>query len=316
MLFQQFLGTFRTKQKLLFVYSNDGKTITMDTRFLESFIMVAECGSVAEAARRLNLTPAALAQRLRALERDLGHPLVMRSGRTVRPTEEGLAILDHAQSLVDSTRDLRAIAANGVPAGQLRLGATATAMTGILPDVIARLGAEYPEIEYFVQPGSSVDLYHRLLDGALDAALLVEPKFTLPKSVDWMTIRHEPLVLLSPESAAVDDLPALFARMRFIRYDRNQWGGQIVEKYLRDKGLNAQEWLELDALDAIAAMVAKGLGIAIVPDWGPPWPGGLRLRKTLLPDGEVRKTGVLWCRSGARQAAVSAFVDACRRSEL
>ena len=43
----------------------------MDTRFLESLVTVAECGSLAEAARRLNLTPAGVAQRIRALESEM-----------------------------------------------------------------------------------------------------------------------------------------------------------------------------------------------------------------------------------------------------
>ncbi|MDN5925894.1 MAG: LysR family transcriptional regulator [Hyphomicrobiales bacterium] len=58
----------------------------MDTRFVESFVAVADCGSISEAARRTGLTPAALAQRLHKLEQNLGHPLVERVGRTVRPT--------------------------------------------------------------------------------------------------------------------------------------------------------------------------------------------------------------------------------------
>ena len=52
----------------------------MDTQFLESFVMVVEHGSVAEAARRLNLTAAAVTQRIRALEREIGTALVSRSG--------------------------------------------------------------------------------------------------------------------------------------------------------------------------------------------------------------------------------------------
>ena len=56
----------------------------MDTQFLESFLLVVEHGSVAEAARRLNLTPAGVTQRLKALEQELGMALVSRSGRTVR----------------------------------------------------------------------------------------------------------------------------------------------------------------------------------------------------------------------------------------
>lgn len=284
----------------------------MDIRFLETFITIADCGSIAEAARRLNRTPAALAQRLRALEQELGHTLIRRSGRTVQPTAEGLAILDHARALVQGARDLQALAANGVPAGQLRLGATATSLTGLLPGIIARLSSDHPAIEYFVQPGSSVDLYHRVVEGQLDAAIIVKPQFSIPKSTDWLTIRDEPLIFIASETAPPLDPHVLIRQSRFIRYDRNQWGGHIVDKYLRDNGLQVQEWLELDALDAIAALVDRGLGVAIVPDWAPPWPDGLRLRKTLLTEGEARHTGVIWRRSGARHPAVNAFVQACK----
>jgi len=101
------------------------------------------------------------------------------------------------------------------------------------------------------------------------------------------------------------------AQQPFIRYDRNQWGGQIVDRYLRQTGLVVREWLELDALEAIAALVSRGLGVAVVPDWVPPWPVGLPLQKVVLPEGDSRETGVLWSRSTARIAAVQAFVDFC-----
>jgi DNA-binding transcriptional LysR family regulator len=283
----------------------------MDIRFLESFVAVADCGSIAEAARRLNLTPAALAQRLRTLEQDLGHSLVTRVGRTVRPTASGLAVLRHARQLIEGARALRAIAANDEPAGQLRLGATATALTGLLPDIIARLSRRYPRIEYFIRPDSSVDLYHGVLAGDLDAALIVCPPFPMPKSTGWLTLRQEPLVLIAPEGTELGDPHAAIQRHPFIRYDRNQWGGQIVDRYLRQHALTVREWLELDALDAIAALVNRGIGVAIVPDWAPPWPEGLRLEKLHLPAGGVRQTGVLWNRSGPRIAAVRAFVRMC-----
>lgn len=285
----------------------------MDIRFLETFIAIADCGSIAEAARRLNRTPAALAQRLRTLEEDLGHKLITRSGRTVQPTAEGLAILDHARALVEGARDLRALAAKDVPTGRLRLGATATSLTGLMPSIIADLGAAYPDLEYFMQPGSSVDLYHRVVEGELDAALIVRPQFAIPKSTGWLTIRDEPLVFIAAERAPVRPPHEAVRQSRFIRYDRNQWGGQLVERYLRDHGLVVREWLELDALDAIAALVDRNLGVAIVPDWAVPWPEGLRLRKTLLPDVYMRHTGVIWRTSGARQAAVRAFVETCER---
>ncbi|TKT69585.1 LysR family transcriptional regulator [Aquamicrobium sp. LC103] len=283
----------------------------MDIRFLESFVAVADCGSIAVAARRLNLTPAAVAQRLKTLERELGHSLVSRVGRTVRPTASGLAVLRHAHQLIEGARDLKAIAANDLPAGQLRLGATATALTGLLPEIIAILSARYPQIEYHIRPGASVDLYHGVLAGEIDAAVIVRPQFPMPKSTGWLTLRQEPLVLIAPVDQPLDSPKALIERFPFIRYDRNQWGGQIVDRYLRNHDLEVREWLELDALDAIAALVDRGLGVAIVPDWAPPWPDGLKLRKILLPDGEIRQSGVFWSRSGPRIAAVRAFVETC-----
>lgn len=283
----------------------------MDTRFLESFLIVAESGSIAAAARRLNLTPATLAQRLRALEADLGHALVHRVGRTVRPTAAGLAVLRHARLVVDAARDLRAIAANDEPVGQLRIGATASSLTGLLPDRLARLRDLYPRIEYFIRPGASLDLYHALLAGELDAAMVVKPQFPIPKSIGWLPIRREPLLLISAGPVTLDAAHAAIEGQPFIRYDRNQWGGQIVDRYLRAHNLQPREWLELDALDAIAALVDRQLGIAIVPDWAPPWPRGLRLHRLVLPAGELREVGLLWSRSGARIAAAKAFVEVC-----
>ena len=283
----------------------------MDIRFLESFVTVAECGSIAEAARRLGITPAALAQRLKALEQDLGHALVARVGRTARPTEAGLAVLEHARTLIEGARDLRALAAQDRPAGQLRLGATATALTGLLPGIITDLSARHDGIDYFVRPGSSIDLYHGVVSGELDAAMMVQLPFAIPKSTGWLTLRREPLVLIAPQGIPFEDPHSVITRNPFIRYDRRQWGGQIVDRYLRRNGLTVREWLELDALDAIAALVDRGLGIALVPDWTPPWPEGLNLQKALIEEGGIRQTGVLWNQSGARIAAIRAFAEVC-----
>lgn len=282
----------------------------MDTRFLESFVMVAECGSIAEAARRLHLTPAALAQRVQALERDLGHDLLARVGRVVRPTAEGLAILPQARALIAATRSLRQAARAGEPAGQIRIGATASAMTGLIPDILARMRRDFPKVEFYIRPGASADLYQALLAHDLDAAVLVHPQFALPKGLGWQTLRAEDLLLIAPAGTDLSAPDQVIQNHPFIRYDRNQWGGQIVAKYLAERGLRVAEWLELDALDAIVSLVDRGMGVAILPDWAPPWPAGLALERAVLAGGEVRRTGVMWSRFSAAPAAVDAFVTA------
>ncbi len=125
----------------------------MDTRFLESFIAVVEEGSIAAAARRLHLTPAALAQRIHALERDVGAPLLTRSGRTVIPSDAGFAIVDRGRVRLRELRDLCDGASARGLAGELRLGAIATAVTGLLPAMMVRMAKSYPQMDIHIVPG-------------------------------------------------------------------------------------------------------------------------------------------------------------------
>ena len=282
----------------------------MDTRFLESFVAVAEEGSIAAAARRLNLTPAALAQRIRTLEEEIGAPLLRRAGRQVAPAEAGTAILDRARELLRDVRALRDSAVGGELAGELRLGAIATALTGLLPAMLARMAAGFPRLEMHVVPGISAELYRRVLEGELDAALLVQPDFALPKTCGWCLLREEPLVVLAPARLAGEEAHALLSREPFIRYDRQQWGGRLADRYLRQARLRPRERFELDALDAIAVMVDRGLGVSLVPDWAPPWPAGIAVARRPLPlPCAPRRIGVVWNRSAPRARLVRAFLE-------
>src|SRR5712671_5499020 len=153
----------------------------MDTQFLDSFVTVVDSGSIAEAARRLQLTPAAVAQRIRALESEIGVSLVVRSGRTVRPTEAGGAILARARNFLGEVRDLKSIAAKDKPSGELRVGSFHTALSGLMPDILLLMEQKYPQIEVSLTRGSSVDLYPKVLAGDLDAAIIRRPPFAIPK---------------------------------------------------------------------------------------------------------------------------------------
>jgi DNA-binding transcriptional LysR family regulator len=115
----------------------EASSLVIDTRFLESFVLAVDNGSIAEAARRLNLTAAAVAKRIHALENDIGAALVTRSGRTIRPTEAGAAIIERARRFLAEARDFKSIAVADRPSGQLRLGAFSSALSGLLPDILA-----------------------------------------------------------------------------------------------------------------------------------------------------------------------------------
>jgi DNA-binding transcriptional LysR family regulator len=282
----------------------------MDTRFLDSFVTVIESGSLAEAARRLKLTPAAVAQRVRALENDIGTRLLVRSGRTVQPTEAAAAILERARKFLGEVRDLKSIAAGDRPSGDLRIGAFQASLTGMLPSILLLMAEKYPQILVHISPGTAVDLYPKVLGGDLDAAIIARPPFVLPKICDWRPLREEPLVLLTPASRPTGDPNRMLASEPFIRLDRRSWAGQLIEGYLRRAGIQPHERLEIDSAPAIATMVDRGLGVALVHDWPPPWPEGLALRKLPVADSSFsRHVDLLWLRASPRLRLVQAFLE-------
>lgn len=285
----------------------------MDTQFLNTFVVVADRGSMAAAARLLNITPAAVAQQLRTLEREIGAPLIARVGRTVGVTEAGARILPRARDLLRDVVDLRTVANDEATAGELRLGAGTNALTGMLPDILARMVVTFPKIKVFIKPGYSPDLLRDVESGELDAAIVLQAPFALPKACNWELLREEPLMVLAPIAMAGRDPHELLANEPLIRYDRQQWGGRQAEQYLRMAGITPHERFELNALNAIAVMVDRGLGVSLVPDWVRPWPEGLNLVRIPLPlPFEPRRVGVVWSRATIRIRLVTVFLQESR----
>jgi DNA-binding transcriptional LysR family regulator len=282
----------------------------MDSRFLESFIVVIESGSIAGAARRLNLTAAAVAQRVHTLEREIGSRLIVRSGRSVMPTQAGAAILERARDLLSDVRDLKSIAAYDQPAGEFRLGATPTSISGLLPDILKPLMRAHSRIEVQIYGGISSELYQKVLDGELDAAIIVQPPFAIPKTCEWRVLREEPLVLLSPRASRSRDPVAILSSQPLIRQRHNTWVGRLIDGYLRHAGVRPRERFEIDTLEAIAVMVDRGLGVALVHDWPPPWPEGLSIKKIPIAEKKFgRRMGLLWSRASVRIRLVNVFLE-------
>ena len=285
----------------------------MDTQFLNTFVVVADRGSMAAAARVLNITPAAVAQQIRTLERELGAPLIARAGRTVSLTEEGSRILQRARDLLRDVADMRSIANDSEVSGELRLGACPTALAGMLPDILARMVDKFPQINVFIRPGYSAELYRAVEAGELDAALVLQAPYNLPKTCDWQLLREEPLVMIAPARMAGRDPHELLRSEPLIRYDRNQWGGRVADEYLHAAGIVPRERFELNGLNAIAVMVDRGLGVSLVPDWARPWPEGLDLVRIPLPlPSEPRRIGMVWSRSSVRIRLVTVLLQESR----
>jgi DNA-binding transcriptional LysR family regulator len=296
----------------------------MDTAFLSNLLLVVDTGSMAEAARRAGVTPAAIAQQMSALERELGITLFVRSGRTVIPTEAGHRVIERARGLVADFADLKAHALEGEATGELRIGTITTALLSLLPDVLANFAREFPRAKLLIRAGTSMELYDTLQRGDLDVAICLHPAFALPKAYDWHLLREEPLVVLAPARLAHEDPHELLRREPFVRYDRSLGGGKQADRYLQAARIVPHELFELNALMAIAMMVDRGLGVSLVPDIVSPMTSALSVARLALPvHTEPRRFGMVWQRAsprarliqGLRQCADEAVAASLVREE-
>ena len=238
----------------------------MDTRYLKSLITVVECGSIAHAARIEGLTAAAISQRILALERQLGFELLSRVGHAAKPSQACLGLLPRARRIVREVALLAGDADGAGLTGQLRIGAISTVLTGLMPEALRALTVSAPGLTPVIVPGTSRSLYQALLSGEVDAAILVAPPFEMPKALQAVSLRKEPLVFLSKEKSSIS-IPAQLMSQPYIRYDPDAWGGRYAEQYLADQGLKPTPMVDLDALETIAMLVTGGMGVSLVPYW-------------------------------------------------
>lgn len=238
----------------------------MDSKYLASLIAAIECGSIAEAARRQGITAAAVSQRIQVLERELDTPLLNRVGHTARPTDAAMAMLTRARRIVREVELLSSDVHANALSGTLKIGAISTALTGILPGALLTLHRQAPDVRPQIIPGTSTTLYDALAREAIDAAIMVQPPFEIPKRYRWQPLHHEELILLSSAPLEQDVAHAL-STLPYISYDPNSWGGRLAQQYLNDHDLNPRLLLELDGIEAISLLVKEKMGVSLLPRW-------------------------------------------------
>ena len=281
----------------------------MNLDYLHNFLMVTELGSIAEAARRLGLSPTTLAQRLKALEASVGTPLLVRAGHTVKPTLAGTRITENAQNILLELHRLKASAFDTAPpTGPLRLG---TMHMGFILPVLKQWADHFPNIAINIERATNNMLYAMVLDGEIDAALIARPAFDLPKGVIWTKLKEESLIMLTPATLKVDDIFESLAREPYIRLDPRVFAGEMADEYLRQKGIYPQIRFELQGIDDIARLVEEGLGISLLPDWSArDLHAAQALRRWPLPKPcPSRILGMVSLKSGTRSKLVDSFAE-------
>lgn len=278
-------------------------------RVLRTFIAAASEGSFAAAAHRVALTQAAVGQQMRALEADLRRPLFERQGKSVVLNDAGRELLPGIRKLVDLYDRMQAAPHSPEPmSGTVHLGAVVSAVRPLIQATLS-LKARHTALEMHVSAAKSMELLARVESGELDAAVAVrEPGQSRP-GLAWTPLYDEPMVLLAPRGVGEGSARTLLQRHPFIRFDRSEHTGHLVERMLRRLRIKPDEFLELNAIESIADLVRSGLGVAILPHLqGGRWLGDARLRVIDIPKAEVRRIAMVQARDSAQAAVIGALI--------
>lgn len=251
------------------------------------FARVVACGSMSAAARELGTTPSAVSQTVRALERDAGVALLLRSTRRLAPTAAGRAFHEGcAQMLEAAERAEQALAQQRDAAvGELRIAAPAGFASEYLGPALVPLLREHPRLSLRIEAADErVDLVASRIDLAIrigrlaDSSLVARPLATWPvvvcASPDWIARTGEPE---SPDDlehadwllhdALGNPQPVEFVRGRERRTIRVR--GRVVANdqgtlaHLARQGLGvARQMIPLVAADLAAGRLAR-----LLPQW-------------------------------------------------
>jgi LysR family hca operon transcriptional activator len=242
----------------------------MELRHLRYFVAVAEEGSVTLAAqKRLHTAQPSLSRQIRALEEEVGVPLMTRGVRGVVLTAAGQVFLEHARLILAQTQIATETArkAASPPKPSLAVGVLVGHETDWLPRSTGLLRNELFSAEIKVSSGFSTTLAHDLQRGALDVAFL---RHEMDTDLAFKLVETEPLVAILPSDHPLASKHAVHARdfvgetfIGISEIPRVLRGA--VNGYLHQSGVEIVPHLEIDNFAMAISLVASTRGVALLP---------------------------------------------------
>lgn len=287
------------------------------SRSLKAFVVVAEELHFGRAARRLYISQPPLSQQIRQLEEEVGAQLLTRSTRSVQLTPAGKLMLERArQMLAEADAAVKAVqrVARG-EAGSLTLGFTHSSVYGVLPQALIAYRARYPDVTLDLKQLTSDLLIEGIHSGRIDVALLRLSASMMEPDFEVSVVARDPMLLLLPSGhplAALDVVPvqALNA-LPFIAYDPvgARYFHELVETIFAAGGVRPQV-THTSILPTLLALVEARMGAALVPAPVVPLHEGPLVSRPLAGVGEAALATLccVWRRDNANPA-VRAFAD-------
>jgi DNA-binding transcriptional LysR family regulator len=240
----------------------------MNLHHLRLFTAVVNQGGFTKAAASLHLSQPAISKSLNELERQLNLTLLERSGRSIRLTDAGQALYARARELFGvewiAEQELREI--RGLKRGVLRIGASTTIATYMLPPYLGRFHLRHPGIRIRATSANTRAVLRMLLESRADIALVEGPVSHPQVEVQpWLddelvVISHPQHRLLSRKDVDV----GMLVREQFIVREPGSGTRDVSARALALHGVRLTNTMRVGGTESIKQAVAAGLGLAIV----------------------------------------------------
>lgn len=239
----------------------------MDLQHLQNFLTILDQKSISNAASLIRIAQPALSRQLRALEDEVGAPLLIRHRWGVSPTPAGEVLAEHARDILRRVRTARdAISTlTSSPSGTLAVGVTASMAGLILPPLAMEAQALMPAVSLKLAEGYTQVLHQRLLAGELDVAV-IHARERLP-SLDTRPLMTEPIVFAGPAGLF---RPGEAVTMKQVLQHQSLVTAPsgrlrlLYEQAAATAGAAPTRFMEVDSLPALLELLAAGAGVAML----------------------------------------------------
>jgi DNA-binding transcriptional LysR family regulator len=231
----------------------------LDLELLRSFVSVVDAGGFTRAAERVHRTQSAVSQQIKRLEDDLGRPLLVRTGKTVAPTEEGERLLSYARRLLSIAEEARDTLASPTNECSVRLGIPEDFAAYRLTRLLASFSKCRPGLRLDVRAGQSLNLKRDLDRGDLDLALVKRSAgdkggiAVWPERLHWVTSKAH------PANVKADSVPLVFFPTGCLYRAR-------AIHAIESAGRNWHMAYTSSSLLGIQAAVAAGVGLSVLSE--------------------------------------------------
>ncbi len=246
----------------------------LDVRRLRLLLEFAQRGTIAATAAALGYTPSAVSQQLAALEREAGAALLDRTPRAAELTEAGRRLAAQAAEILALIEAAEADLAAPQPVGRVTISAFPTAAVAFAP-ALTRTTRAHPGLRLLLRQtqGGGEEVVRLVRTGQVDVAIVDDWSGRIggqPPALRLYPLITDPLVLVVPRGHWAGDLrePVALARLRdepWLATPAGEASRRAVDQVLSAAGGVAAPPSEFEGLATILSLVARGIGIALLP---------------------------------------------------